>query len=140
MGLAEAVLDIAQRLDNMVWFSIEVNELDLIKNCIRELRLVVKASEGSSNFAAPLPTKFQNSQIEEEKIKQRELARKLEQEAERTDKGMGFSSVEIFNPDDPTPTFIEIDPAMPVNAKTMIGKEVYQLQADGKLHKCFSSL
>ncbi len=129
MSLQQAISDIADRIDSDVEnLTLDNITIVLLKGLSRELRTAVKASEGSN----PL---MQQSFMTNEMMIEKEREKIRREKAEKGDEGPSERMVEMITPDsEDVPILVAIDGKMPQGARTVIGKSVYILGTDSKLH------
>lgn len=137
MSLSEAVLSVADEMEKLANDRSEVMSETILRSFMRsfarEIRTAVKASgndnqKGQQNLISP---QLQHVKMIEEARKEfrKDGAKRLTDFEERTDpkfvQVVGGSSDGVLVP---------VDPTMPINARTCVGGEVYELRDDGMLH------
>lgn len=128
MGLPEVILEIAADMEKE-YAGGQLSSGSLL-SYVKQLRMAVKAAGPSPGATGHLivGASAMESQIKEAAKARERLARRTEAEEGL---GTGYTILVGGQLDGDT---APVDPGMPVGAYVAVGKEVYQLQSDGKLH------
>ena len=126
MSLASAVLEIADAMEKDVEGLADEGPHGkivamMVGNHARMLRMAVKAAEGD----VPKMPNIEN--LARKRVAREEADRMMVRE------GSGFNTAELVG-GGMDGDLVEIDPKMPIGAKTAIAGRVWQLQSDRKLH------
>jgi hypothetical protein len=137
VSLSEAILEIADDMDGDA--SNTASDLVVLRNHMhsyaRQLRRAVKAAEGSAPppAARPEPVYPPEVQTAIEVAKARKEFQKVGRPSVSGEEIAAGKLTEMIGGVNDK-TFVEIDPAMQTGQGRIIGGQVYELRADGKLH------
>lgn len=125
MSLAKAVLEVVNFMEDDVTSNIDSVVARQLLGYARMLKVAVQANEGATSVQTPvMPAELQHAVMIE---KARAEFRKDKQEEKEP-------AVTLLVGGNSDGDCIPIDPAMPIGAKIQVNGQVYQLQADHKLH------